>query len=242
MVAGFLRNDLLYGSCHVLGDGTITWAIGGIVSSSKVAVGTYDIALYTGIDAREAHFIPTCVSFGNVVVKAQSEPINDNLVRIRTGIGDSLTDCDFELTILHVRTINQGEAAFTISPVVVPPDPPDVAQFDCPATVIVGDAVYLSGVLTVDKAFAGIVGQTEDCIGIVLQKPSPTTCLVTKDGLSGAIYVGLVPGVTYYLSDLVPGGITNIAPSAQGTKLQELGIAASATDLDIHIDPTSVLL
>lgn len=50
-------------------------------------------------------------------------------------------------------------------------------------------------------------------------------------------FVGLVPGATYYLSDTVPGGITNTPITAAGRILQRVGVATSDTTLDFEVNP-----
>jgi len=115
-------------------------------------------------------------------------------------------------------------------------------SFACPPSVAEGDAVYISGTDTVDKAFAGAVGQTEDAIGVVATKPTATTATVLSHGVSAASFVGLTAKATYYLSPTVAGGITSTAPTAPGQKVQEIGIASSATKLFVDIEQTSVVL
>ena len=113
--------------------------------------------------------------------------------------------------------------------------------FNCLASVAVPNAVYLSSVDTVSKAFAGVV-PTGDSIGVVVAKPTATTCRVVGKGLSGAVFVGLTTGATYYLSDAAAGGIVLTAPIGTGKKIQEMGIAASTTELYVDTDQASVEL
>jgi hypothetical protein len=115
------------------------------------------------------------------------------------------------------------------------PVPPAGDLYDCPATVAIGDAVYVSGADTVDKAFAGVPGQTEDAIGVVASKPTGTTCRVVSSGAVGG-YAGLATGQRYFLSDTAAGGITNAAPAGAGEKVQQIGIASSATKLHVRMD------
>lgn len=108
--------------------------------------------------------------------------------------------------------------------------------------VVLGSVVYLSAADTVSLAYAADSGMTDDAMGVVVELPTPTTARVVPRGLSGTIFSGLVTGQTYYLSDATPGEITNTAPSASGSKIQEIGRAVSATELYIDVDPTSVIL
>ena len=50
-------------------------------------------------------------------------------------------------------------------------------------------------------------------------------------------FVGLTPGAVYYLSDSVPGGVTNTPVTAAGRILQRIGVATSATTIDYEANP-----
>ena len=50
-------------------------------------------------------------------------------------------------------------------------------------------------------------------------------------------FVGLTPGAVYYLSDSVPGGVTNTPVTAAGRILQRIGVATSATTIDFEANP-----
>jgi hypothetical protein len=113
--------------------------------------------------------------------------------------------------------------------------------FTCPGSVAVKDVVYISASGTVDKAFAGSIGQTPDAIGIVDSKPTSTSALVIYLGRSSSIFSGLTPNTTYFLSATTPGAITATAPTATGTKVQEIGQGLTATVLFVDVDATSAL-
>lgn len=127
------------------------------------------------------------------------------------------------------------------------PTPPPVGTlFNCPATVAVGDVVYIlkppGAADTVDKAFAAAPpARTEEGIGVVISKPTATTCRVLAEG-GANVFAGLVHGNVYYLSTTIPGGISNVPPSVSGEMMQEIGIATSATRLYVYMDPTVVYL
>ena len=113
----------------------------------------------------------------------------------------------------------------------------------CDVSVSIGDAVYVSASDTVDKASAEVgVGQTEDAMGIVVEKPTTTTARIIAAGVTPDIYAGLTPKATYYVSDTTPGAITDVPPTATGAKLQEVGIALSSTKLLVGIERTSAIL
>lgn len=113
--------------------------------------------------------------------------------------------------------------------------------FTCLPTVIVGDAVYITVGGVVDKAFAA-APPTPESIGVVISKSSSTSCRVVKNGDSGPIFIGLIPGNTYFLSNAVPGAIFD-TPTAFGVgdRVQEIGKASSATNLDVGVDQTSTI-
>lgn len=99
--------------------------------------------------------------------------------------------------------------------------------YNCPATVAVLDAVYISAPGTVDKANA--TSTTQLAVGIVISKPSAVTAEVLHCGVSTG-WVGLTSGAIYYL-DTSPGLITSTAPTNPGNAVQTVGIATSTTTL-----------
>lgn len=107
------------------------------------------------------------------------------------------------------------------------------APFACLGSVSVRDAVFhdASDHVTRANASSNVVAP---CVGIVLFKPNPTTCvLVYKGEMSG--FIGLIPTSTYYL-DTVNGQITTTPPNAVGNVLQRVGWARNATTLVVEID------
>jgi hypothetical protein len=108
------------------------------------------------------------------------------------------------------------------------------APFNCPITVVPGDAVYATIVNdSVDRANATSFA-TAPIIGFAVAKPSGITCDVAYEGeISG--FVGLLAGEQYYL-DIVNGGITLTVPSSPGNIVQRVGIAKNATTLVAFIE------
>lgn len=125
-----------------------------------------------------------------------------------------------------------------------------VAIFNCPPSVAVGDPVYVMpppSVNMVDRACAGAPPlQTPDAIGVVRAKPTPVTCEVVLNGVAtlSPPLPAFTAGATYYVNPLpAPApGLTAIAPTAQGQKVQEMGIAVGPTDFYVNADETSVYL
>jgi len=117
--------------------------------------------------------------------------------------------------------------------------PPYSSAFDCPSTVLVGDVVYLSAANTIDKAVSDDVTK-RPAIGFVKSKPTPTTALIQWGG-ELAVYSGLTPGATQYLS-AVAGQITEVAPILPGNIVQKLGFARNATTLVIQVNRDFIAL
>lgn len=99
------------------------------------------------------------------------------------------------------------------------------------ASVQVNDAVYISSANTVDRADATAGSTAIPVIGFVTSKPTPTTAVVQYSGVLPNVFVGLVPGTIYYLSE-TPGGIV---PSGTlfppGSWNQQVGVAKNTTTL-----------
>lgn len=119
----------------------------------------------------------------------------------------------------------------------------DSPVYTCPSAVSVGDAVYISGSNSVDKADANDVS-TFPVIGFVSQKPTTTqatTQAILRYFGELDVFSGLSPGVTYYLSE-TPGQISSVAPTAGGSVVQRVGFPRSATTLVIVLDGNFITL
>lgn len=105
-------------------------------------------------------------------------------------------------------------------------------EADCPATVELGDWVYVTGptiggryqvaqadVTTLDKMPA---------LGVVTAKPTATSCRVQWEG-EAAGFSGLTPRRVYYLQQ--DGSIDLVPPSGAGHYVQRLGTALDASVL-----------
>lgn len=108
----------------------------------------------------------------------------------------------------------------------------------CTPAESIGDAVYVSGPGMVAQARANTI-LTTYVVGIIIAKPSATTCTVQVSDTFG-IYSGLTPGVTYFLSDTTPGAITATAPTTTGTLVERVGVAIDSSTIVIMPDPTIV--
>lgn len=108
--------------------------------------------------------------------------------------------------------------------------------WSCPSTVLICDAVYASGVNSVDRA-TGAQLATATAIGIVVSKPSNTSAMVVYSGevdvFGGAIGNGIIltPGSVYYLTINQPGLITNAPGGVPGQYQQRVGVAKNNSTL-----------
>jgi hypothetical protein len=123
------------------------------------------------------------------------------------------------LTVPKVRVAEAGMIVDTVA---------------CNADVAVGDAVALEGEIAV-KALATSLS-TMPAVGIVVEKPSATTCKINTEGFQD--FSGLVAGDTYYVSETTAGAITNTPPSTPGSYQQTIGVAHTPTKLYVAIDYT----
>jgi hypothetical protein len=132
----------------------------------------------------------------------------------------------FTKSAQDVDNLNQSANAPRLAP----------GLWTCPSTVIIGDAVYASGVNSVAGA-AGAQLATATSIGIVVAKPSPTSALVVYSGEVDVFGVGtpnsniLAPGQVYYLTISQPGLITNLPGGVPGQYQQRVGVAKNNTTL-----------
>ena len=98
----------------------------------------------------------------------------------------------------------------------------------CPVTVIVQDVVYMTGANSVDKALASNPMRMP-ARGVVITKPSATTCDVLVAGTFG--FTGpFTPNGTLWVSDSIPGLVTTVQPALlHNVRPQALGFALSGT-------------
>jgi len=114
-------------------------------------------------------------------------------------------------------------------------------------TLVIGTPVYSKAAGSVDKAEANAVATT-DVVGLVMDVSILTGIAgnVQTDGVLTATtgqwdaVTGQVGGLTfgsrYYLSDATAGMLTTTAPVNTGSFFEPVGIALSATQLQIDID------
>lgn len=118
--------------------------------------------------------------------------------------------------------------------------------------LVIGTPVYVSVAGSVDKANASAVG-TARVLGLMrdVSTASAAAGLVQTDGVLAATTTqwdavagttgGLAAGTLYWLS-ATAGLITSTPPSTSGQYVMLLGMALSATELDIDTERSGVLL
>jgi len=107
-------------------------------------------------------------------------------------------------------------------------------------SIVPGSVVYLDSFGVLQPALADDIA-TARVVGIVVED---TDSAGSSSGIKQvgplSAYVGLVPGTRYFLSDTVPGGITDTPPDGTGHVVHSVGIAVDPTTLYINtnIQPT----
>lgn len=98
----------------------------------------------------------------------------------------------------------------------------------------VGDVVYPSGNNQVKKARADAAG-TKNVVALAMAAISPSASgSYQTDGILGGL-TGLVANTIYYLSPTTAGLLTPTAPTAAGQYVVHIGVALSATELELQI-------
>ena len=107
----------------------------------------------------------------------------------------------------------------------------------CSASELIGDPVVMS--LTLDKTVERITTNvySQLVVGIINEKPTPTTCVVIVMGILDGIAAGLTRGDALWVSPT--GGITTTRPVTG--HLQGLGIAVAGTDIIVSIEQNKVI-
>lgn len=112
-----------------------------------------------------------------------------------------------------------------------------IAPFTCPGAVAVGHVVYSTGAASVDKAKADS-STTMPAIGVVLSKPSPTTCIIAPVALLSG-FGGLAANAKVYVSTSAAGAVQQARPTSFGHVTQAVGLAVSTTQVLFSIDVQS---
>jgi len=108
----------------------------------------------------------------------------------------------------------------------------DISEYDCDASLADAEVVFLDSTDHVARAIAAPGGTPG--FGVVLTKVSPTRArIVTNGPVRG--FVDLVPGLEYFLSMVIPGGVAQPAPvvGPPGSFAQYIGRAVTETVLEV---------
>lgn len=109
--------------------------------------------------------------------------------------------------------------------------PSSTALLTCDSGVAVRDVVYLDGSGVAQKADASSIS-TAPAVGLVLDKPTSTSCNVMTYGLMTG-FTGLTVG-QLYMSETA-GAVTSTAPAGAGRVFQPVGRAVSTTVVLVQI-------
>jgi hypothetical protein len=118
-----------------------------------------------------------------------------------------------------------------------------VVAFDimCGPGVVEGSFVYIDnfGVAQLGLADNIVTGRLAGVV-VITTDSSGTHCNLKQVGPLDA-YTGLMPGVKYFLSDTIPGGITLTPPTSSGYVVHSVGIALSPTILYVNTNIQPVI-
>jgi hypothetical protein len=137
--------------------------------------------------------------------------------------GDTLDASVSEVDVVSETNDNAGPITIGMAVYAKSDGDVDLAQADAQGTVQVEGLVAEA---SISAAASGLI-QTDG----VLTASTGAWDAVTGD--TG----GLTPGAAYYLSEATPGGLTTTAPTSGGDFVVRVGLAISATALDISIMP-----
>lgn len=120
---------------------------------------------------------------------------------------------------------------------------PDVESCVASETIASGALVNYfdsgAGVMKVRNADASLT--TKRAVGFVLVGGAAASTLSVYFLGRNTAVSALTPGARYFLSDSTPGGYTTTAPTGSGKIVQSVGVAISATDINIEIDNSPIL-
>jgi len=104
--------------------------------------------------------------------------------------------------------------------------------WSCTVVEQIGDSVFESAANTVRQSSCASVAQMPS-IGIVIQKPTPTTCVIARSG-EVSVFSGLTVGEQYYVSKTA-GQISTIITPTAGQVVQYVGYARNTTTLVVQL-------
>lgn len=96
----------------------------------------------------------------------------------------------------------------------------------------VGSAVKISGLNAVSLAQANALANA--AVGVIVALDGTQATVRSEGEATG--YLGLLPGIVYFLDATTPGAITTVAPSAPGQIAQVIGDAKNPTTLFVNVE------
>lgn len=100
---------------------------------------------------------------------------------------------------------------------------PPTIVVDCDPSITIGDVVYISAGMA--RPARANIPSTAHAVGFASAKPTPTRVIVLQSGVFQSVLTNLIPGATYWVSEDIAGGITNIVVTTPGHCLKRVGYA-----------------
>lgn len=116
---------------------------------------------------------------------------------------------------------------------------PEYPILPCAPGVAVNDAVYVDGAGVLQKALASSYG-TARTVGIVAGKPTSTQAKLAQYGVLPG-FAALTPGGAVFLSAGAAGLLVQSRPVLSGEVSVKVGVAVSATEIAVSVEPPVVL-
>jgi hypothetical protein len=113
---------------------------------------------------------------------------------------------------------------------------PDAAYKTYTATATAKDVVYMTAAGTAARAKADSVN-TVYAIGFATETKTAAACLIQTAGVITITGKTFTPGLPVYISPTTAGDCTQTPPATVGHQAQVIGIALTATDVEITLGP-----
>lgn len=132
----------------------------------------------------------------------------------------------------------QLAVALTVWLATPPPSPAPSPSFSfsgtCLSSAQLGDVVYMNGPLNDVRGVDLTDFNKMPVVGSIVEKPTPTTCVVQTSNILSGIYTGLTPGKIYYAgigANPKPVYPAPIPGAAETIFIQPIGIAVNSTTI-----------
>lgn len=104
-----------------------------------------------------------------------------------------------------------------------------IENFDCDASVAIGNAVRISGSIAVNAQADSLANS--HFIGIVESKSTSILCDIRLNGVTPEIFGGLSVSSPYFLDAAVPGQLITTPPTGSGEVVVRVGQPLNATQM-----------